>query len=183
MLFAPSVAEAQSSEQKVVVSTNRRLNVDGSISDSRPIVGAIVTIKEVANSVYTGTDGALTFGVPSNGSYNISSVFKRDYELADKFNVIGSSHYHSKEPLRIYMDDKRELENYRYAVAAKIRKSVQEEIAKLQSSLDSLESRNDANETELRQLRAEISRAWSEAETIVANVTEHYPLCSPIFIT
>lgn len=174
LIVVPQSAEAQSDRQRVIVQTNSRLNVDGTLSSNRPIADATLTIVGTPNKIATAKDGSATFGVRAAGSYQISSVIKDNYELADVRYVLGEVHYHSKEPLRIYMDDTNELNKYRYAVSAIMRKSLHDEIAKLQSRLDSLEACNSANEAELQRLRTQISTAWRDSEDIIADATERY---------
>ena len=174
LIFLPQASEAQSGVQRVVVQTNRRLNVDGTLSSNLPIADVTLTIIGTPNMISTAKDGSATFGVQAEGSYQISRVHKDNYVLADIGYVLGQVHHHSKEPLRIYMDDTKELDRYRYAVSVIVRKSVQGEIAKLQSRLDSLQACNSANEAELQRLRAEVSTAWRDSEDIIADATERY---------
>ena len=168
----PTFVQAQQKQQHAIVKTRGRQLDDGSIASGRRISEAIVDVKGTGK-ILSDDKGELSFGVSVTSGYYLNNVTKDGYTLSD-LDVISKQHQYQAQPVDILLESVEELNAYRRSIERKVRRNYQNQLDELSYRIDSLESADSAQAEEIARLRAELDRAYDEAEQYVDKMTEYY---------
>ena len=168
----PTIVQAQQKQQHAIVKTRGRQLDDGSIATGRRISEAVVDVKGTGK-ILSDDKGELSFGVSVTSGYYLNNVTKDGYTLSD-LDVISKQHQYQAQPVDILLESVEELNAYRRSIERKVRRNYQNQLDELSGRIDSLESADSAQAEEMARLRAELDRAYDEAEQYVDKMTEYY---------
>ena len=168
----PTFVQAQQKQQHAIVKTRGRQLDDGSIATGRRISEAVVDVKGTGK-ILSDDKGELSFGVSAASGYYLNNVTKDGYTLSD-LDVISKQHQYQAQPVDILLESVEELNAYRRSIERKVRRNYQNQLDELSDRIDSLESADSAQAEEIARLRAELDRAYDEAEQYVDKMTEYY---------
>ena len=168
----PTFVQAQQKQQHAIVKTRGRQLDDGSIASGRRISEVVVDVKGTGK-ILSDDKGELSFGVSVTSGYYLTNVTKEGYMLSD-LDVISKQHQYQAQPVDILLESVEELNAYRRSIERKVRRNYQNQLDELSDRIDSLESADSAQAEEIARLRAELDRAYDEAEQYVDKMTEYY---------
>jgi tetratricopeptide (TPR) repeat protein len=168
----PTFVHAQQKQQHAIVKTRGRQLDDGSVATGRRISDALVDVKGTGK-ILSDDKGELSFGVSAASGYYLNNVTKEGYMLSD-LDVISKQHQYQAQPVDILLESVEELNAYRRSIERKVRRNYQNQLDELSDRIDSLESADSAQAEEIARLRAELDRAYDEAEQYVDKMTEYY---------
>lgn len=168
----PTFVQAQQKQQHAIVKTRGRQLDDGSIASGRRISEVVVDVKGTGK-ILSDDKGELSFGVSAASGYYLNNVTKEGYMLSD-LDVISKQHQYQAQPVDILLESVEELNAYRRSIERKVRRNYQNQLDELSYRIDSLESADSAHAEEIVRLRAELDRAYDEAEQYVDKMTEYY---------
>ena len=168
----PTIVQAQQKQQHAIVKTRGRQLDDGSIASGRRISEVVVDVKGTGK-ILSDDKGELSFGVSVTSGYYLNKVTKDGYTLSD-LDVISKQHQYQAQPVDILLESVEELNAYRRSIERKVRRNYQNQLDALADRIDSLENVGDSRDEEISRLRAELDRAYDEAEQYVDMMTEYY---------
>ena len=168
----PTIVQAQQKQQHAIVKTRGRQLDDGSIASGRRISEVVVDVKGTGK-ILSDDKGELSFGVSVTSGYHLTNVTKEGYMLSD-LDVISKQHQYQAQPVDILLESVEELNAYRRSIERKVRRNYQNQLDALADRIDSLENVGDSRDEEISRLRAELDRAYDEAEQYVDMMTEYY---------
>lgn len=173
ILLTGSIAFAQT--QQGYVKTRGRLAANGkSVVEGKRLSNAIVTI-EKRSSVKSGKDGTFSFVLPyGTKHYRVQNVQLKGYVLSDP-DVLQRTFTYSKDmPLVVVLEDSKQREADLEAARKSVRITMNREIRKKQTKIDSLLEVNAITQTKYDSLIQDFQKYRQSSEDLVKEMAEKY---------